>query len=66
MANGGIYYWRPLLPQLDRLGVEFDQRMQHAWDLCASMFVTELQLLTALLKLNARGLAVLSEFISVP
>ena len=56
MANGGIYYWRPLLPQLKRLGVELDQRMQQAWDSCASKFVTETQLLTALLKLNTRGL----------
>jgi len=56
MANGGIYYWRPLLPQLERLGIEMDQRLQQAWEMCASSFVTEIQLLTALLKINARGL----------
>lgn len=56
MANGGIYYWRPLLPQLKRLGIEMDQRMQRAWEICASKFVTEVQLLTALSQLNARGL----------
>ncbi|MHC4621186.1 MAG: Shedu anti-phage system protein SduA domain-containing protein [Planctomycetota bacterium] len=61
MANGGIYYWRPLLPQLERLGIEMDQRMQQAWQMCASKSVTEVQLLTALLKLNARGLQCLPE-----
>jgi hypothetical protein len=61
MANGGIYYWRPLLPQLERLGIEMDQRMQQAWEMCASKFVTEVQLLTALLQLNARGLQCLPE-----
>lgn len=56
-----IDYWRPLLPQLRRLGIEMDQRMQQAWQMCASRFVTELHLLTALLKLNARGLECLPE-----
>ena len=49
-----INYWRPFLPQFKYLGIEFDQRMQQAWEICASGFVTEVQLLTALLKLDAR------------
>jgi hypothetical protein len=56
-----IDYWRPLLPQIERLGIELDQRMQQAWEMCASTFVTEVQMLTALLKLNARGLECLPE-----
>ena len=56
MANGGIYYWRPLLPQLDRLGIEMDQRLQQAWNQCASSAVTTVQLLTALRGLGTRGL----------
>ena len=51
-----IDYWRSLLPQLDRLGLELDQRMQQAWQISASEFVTEIDLLTALLRLNTRGL----------
>ncbi len=51
-----VDFWRPLLPQLRRLGIELDQRMQQAWEMCASEFVTELHLLTALLQLNSRGL----------
>jgi hypothetical protein len=50
-----------LLPQLKRLDLELDQRMQQAWDVCASDFVTESQLLTSLLKLNTRGLECLPE-----
>jgi len=50
-----------LLPQLNRLGIELDQRMQQAWEICASEFVTEVDLLTALLRLNARGLDCLPE-----
>ena len=56
-----VDYWRPLLPQLNRLGIELDQRMQQAWEICASEFVTEVDLLTALLRLNARGLDCLPE-----
>jgi len=56
-----IDYWRPLLPQLNRLGIELDQRMQQAWEMCASEFVTEVELLTALLRLNTRGLECLPE-----
>jgi len=56
-----VDYWRPLLPQLRRLGIELDQRMQQAWEMCASRFVTELHLLTALLKLNAHGLECLPD-----
>jgi hypothetical protein len=56
-----IDYWRPLLPQLKRLNLELDQRMQQAWDTCASDFLTETQLLTSLLKLNTRGLECLPE-----
>jgi hypothetical protein len=41
---------------LDRLGIEFDQRMYRAWEMCASLFVTELHLLTALRALGTRGL----------
>ncbi len=51
-----VDFWRPLLPQLRRLGIELDQRMQQAWEMCASEFVTEIHLLTALLQLNSRGL----------
>lgn len=61
MANGGIYYWHPLLPQLERLGLEFDQRMQQAWDASACKFVSEVMLLTTLKKLNARGLECLPD-----
>jgi len=56
-----IDYWRPLLPQLNRSGIELDQRMQQAWEMCASRFVTELHLLTVLLKLNAQGLECLPD-----
>jgi len=56
-----IDYWRPLLPQFERLGIEFDQRMQQAWWICASSFVTEVQLLTALMKLDARGVQCLPD-----
>jgi len=56
-----VDYWRPLLPQLSRLGIELDQRMQQAWEICASEFVTEVDILTALLRLNARGLDCLPE-----
>jgi hypothetical protein len=56
-----IDYWRPLLPQLDRLGLELDQRMQQAWEISASEFVTEVDLLTALLRLNTRGMDCLPE-----
>lgn len=56
-----IDYWRPLLPQLSRLGIELDQRMRQAWEISASEFVTEVDLLTALLRLNTRGLDCLPE-----
>ncbi|MBL7153877.1 MAG: hypothetical protein ISS79_09175 [Phycisphaerae bacterium] len=56
-----INYWRPLLPQLNHLGIELDQRMQQAWEICASEFVTEVDLLTALLRLNTRGLECLPD-----
>lgn len=46
---------------LQRLGVEFDQRMGQAWEMCSSQFVTEVQLLTALVKLGARGLECLPD-----
>lgn len=51
-----IDYWKPLLPQLSRLGIEFDQRMQQAWEMCASPMVSEVGILTALLKLGTVGL----------
>jgi|GEM_PF-3129991 len=54
-------YWKPLPPQLDRLGIEFDQRMRQAWELCASPMVTEVALLTAMLTLRARGLECLPD-----
>lgn len=56
-----INYWRPLLPQLDRLGIELDQRMQQAWRMSACSYVTEVRILTALLRVNARGLECLPE-----
>jgi hypothetical protein len=56
-----IDYWRPLLPQLKRLGIEMDQRMQQAWEMCASSYVTEVRMLTSLLKINSRGLECLPE-----
>lgn len=56
-----VDYWRPLLPQLDRLGIELDQRMRQAWEICASEFVTEVDLLTALLRLDTRGLECLPD-----
>ena len=54
-------FWRPLMYLLQRLGVEFDQRMGQAWEMCSSQFVTEVQLLTALVKLGARGLECLPD-----
>lgn len=56
-----INYWRPLLPQLNHRGIELDQRMRQAWEISASEFVTEVDLLTALLRLNTRGLDCLPE-----
>ncbi|HJX09708.1 MAG TPA: Shedu anti-phage system protein SduA domain-containing protein [Candidatus Binatia bacterium] len=54
-------FWRPLMYLLRRLGVEFDQRMGQAWEMCSSKFVTDVQLLTALVKLGARGLECLPD-----
>jgi len=59
MTSERIYYGHPLLPQFNRLGIELDQRMQQAWQMCACPCVSELHLLTALLKLNTRGLGCL-------
>jgi len=56
-----IDYWRPLLPQLRRLGIEFDQRMQQAWEMCACSYVTDVKILTALLMIGSRGLDCLPE-----
>ena len=56
-----IDYWRPLLPQLKRLGIEFDQRMQQAWEICACSYVTDVKMLTALLKIGSRGFECLPE-----
>jgi len=56
-----IDYWRPLLPQLRRLGIEFDQRMQQAWEMCACSYVTDVKILTALLKIGSQGLECLPE-----
>lgn len=56
LVIGGVNYWEPLLPQLDHLGIEMDQKLRQAWDACASGFVTEVHLLTAMANLNVRGL----------
>jgi len=56
-----IDYWRPLLPQLRRLGIEFDQRMQQAWEMCACSYVTDVKILTVLLKIGSQGLECLPE-----
>ena len=56
-----IDYWRPLLPQLRRLGIEFDQRMRQAWEMCSCRYVTDVKILTALLKIGSRDLDCLPE-----
>lgn len=56
-----IDYWRPLLPQLRRLGVEFDQRMQQAWEMCSCSYVTDVKILTALLRIGSRCFECLPE-----
>lgn len=35
VARYPIDYWRPLLPQFERLKIELDQRMQQAWAMTA-------------------------------
>ncbi|MBM4025597.1 MAG: hypothetical protein FJ280_09350 [Planctomycetes bacterium] len=54
-------FWRPRMSLRQRVGVEFDQRMGQAWEMCSSKSVTEVQLLTALVKLRARGLECLPD-----
>lgn len=61
MDGLGVYLGHPLLPQLDKIGIEFDQRMQQAWETCATPFVTELQLLEGLRGLGAQGLECLPQ-----
>jgi hypothetical protein len=56
-----IDYWRPLLPQLRQLGIEFDQRMQQAWEMCSCSYVTDVKILTALLRIGSRCFECLPE-----